>query len=326
MRRHVLVLAVTLAARAALAGEMPGMTGHTMSAPPLMSGLGPVHHVVGTRSKDAQRFFDQGLALCYGFNHDEAIRAFRHAAELDSTLAMAHWGSAFALGPNINMPMDSTHEVQAEQEMIRARALAGGATATDREYIDALSRRYGTPAGADRAARDSAYAGAMRALARRHPEDPDAGTLAADAMMNLMPWHYWTLDGRPQPGTEELVGLLEQVLKTHPDHTGANHMLIHAVEASPHPERASAAAERLKTLARSAGHLVHMPTHIGARLGDWVDCGERNDLAAQVDRRYIAAEKPEGMYPLMYYNHNLQFAAFAWTIAGAHSRALVDAK
>jgi tetratricopeptide (TPR) repeat protein len=326
-RVPMFVLTAALVASLASA-DMPGMPGHVMSSapPPLMSGLGPVHHTVTTRSPEAQKFFDQGLALCYGFNHDEAIRAFLHAADLDSSLMMAHWGVALALGPNINMPMDSTHEARAVDELARARGLVAGASALEREYLDALATRYGTPAGAARGARDTAYANAMRSLATRHPDDPDAGTLAAEAAMDLRPWHLWTADGRPEPGTEEIVAMLDQVLKGHPNHTGANHLMIHALEASPHPERAMTSANRLRTLAPGAGHLVHMPTHIDSRVGDWVTAGERNDLAAGVDRRYIADQKPDGVYPIMYFNHNLQFAAYAWTIAAAYAKAHPDAK
>jgi hypothetical protein len=334
MRPVIRVSMLTLPLAAALvvgwadADDMPGMSGHAMSAtpPPLMSGLGPVHHTVTTKSTEAQKFFDQGLALCYGFNHDEAIRAFQHAADLDPKLMMAHWGIALALGPNINLPMDSTHEVRAVDELGRAHALAAGASSSEREYLDALATRYGTPAGAARGARDTAYADAMKTLATRHPDDPDAGTLAAEAAMDLRPWHFWTADGKPEPGTQEIVAGLQRVLKQHPDHTGANHLLIHALEASPHPEQAMPAADRLRTLAPGAGHLVHMPTHIDSRVGDWVTTGERNDLAAGVDRRYIADQKPDGVYPIMYFNHNLQFAAYAWTMALAYGKAAVDAK
>ncbi|HUK63393.1 MAG TPA: hypothetical protein VLV15_08670, partial [Dongiaceae bacterium] len=328
MRLAALVLAAALVAGAGFADDMSGMPAHDMShtPPPLMSGLGPVHHAVTTRSAEAQKFFDQGLALCYGFNHDEAIRAFQHAADLDPTLMMAHWGVALALGPNINMPMDSTREARAVDELGRARALAAGASPFEREYLDALATRYGTPAGAARGARDTAYADAMRGLATRHPDDPDAGALAAEAAMDLRPWRFWTAGGHAEPGTEEIVAMLDRVLKTHPDHVGANHLLIHVLEASPHPERAMTAANRLRTLAPGAGHLVHMPTHIDARVGDWVTAGERNDLAAGVDRRYIADQKPDGVYPLMYFNHNLQFAAYAWTTAGAYAKARPDAR
>jgi len=328
MRRLLLVLVPLLAATVTLADDMPGMSAPSTSAtpPPLMGGLGGVHHPVTTRSAEAQGFFDQGLALCYAFNHDEAIRAFRHAAGLDPALAMAHWGVALALGPNINLPMDAGRESLAVDEIAKARAIATGASGAEREYIEALATRYATPAGAMRAERDTAYRDAMRALASRHPDDPDAGVLFAESAMDLRPWMYWSAQGKAAPGTDEIVTTLEGVLKRFPNHTGANHLMIHALEASPHPEQASAAAMRLRELAPAAGHLVHMPTHIGARLGDWIDAGERNDRAAAVDERYVAEQAPEGVYPVMYLNHNLQFAAYGWTTAGAYERAMVDAR
>ncbi len=328
MRRTIVVLAAIMAAHLALADDMPGMSATPGAAgpPPLMGGLGGVHHAVTIGSVEAQRFFDQGLALCYAFNHDEAVRAFRRAAELDPGLAMAHWGVAYALGPNINLPMDAGRESLAVTEIARARELSVGAGAAERDYIAALATRYALPAGAARAARDSAYCDAMRRLSKRYPTDDDAAVLFAESAMDLRPWQYWTPSGRPAPGTDEIVTTLEAVVKRSPGHTGGNHFLIHALEASPHPERASDAAMRLREAAPMAGHLVHMPTHIGARLGDWIDCGERNDRAAAVDERYVAEQAPQGVYPVMYLNHNLQFGAYGWATAGAYARALADAK
>ena len=327
MRGLLSTLLLAVCAARPLAADTMSHASHTAgampdSAAPRFDHLGPLHHVVSTRNAQAQRWFDQGLSLCWAFNHDEAVRSFEHAARLDPALAMAHWGIAFACGPNINLPMDADHETRALAEITTAKQLASHASASDRAYIDALATRYGAPAGAERAARDSAYTNALQALRRQFPNDADATVLWAESAMDLRPWQYWQPDGSPAPGTEAFVEALEGVLLRQPDHIGANHLLIHAVEASPHPERASAAAERLKTLSPDAGHLMHMPTHIEARLGDWVDSATRNEAAAAIDSAYITAHHIGGIYPLMYYNHNLHFAAFSWTVAGNYARAI----
>ena len=297
--------------------------GNARPAPRLSVGANP--HPVSTRVAEAQQYFDQGLALCYAFNHDEAIRSFRRAAELDPTLAMAHWGIALALGPNINLPMDSTNEPTALEAVRKAQSLASGASDKERAYIAALAKRYGEPAGADRAARDSAYALAMDAVRKQYPDDLDAATLCGEAMMDLRPWNYWQPDGSAYPGIDETMAILEGVTAKNPQHIGANHLLIHLYE-STKPERGLASADRLVGLAPDAGHLVHMPSHIYARLGRQLESAETNVQAAEVDRKYIEKEKVTGFYPLMYYNHNLHFAAYSFAAIGRYADAKPYAK
>ena len=294
--------------------------------PPLYPDLGTWTHKVTTSSPDAQRYFDQGLRLYYGFNDDEATRAFREAARRDPKCAMAWWGVAMAAGPNINMPMDDAHAAVALDAIGRASALAKGTSGADRAYIEALLTRYSARPDARRGALDSAYCNAMRALSKRFPADADAAALFAESILDLNPWNQWTHDGRPNPGTPEAVATLEAVLQQHPDHPGANHFYIHAVEASDHPERALAAAKRLETLVPGAGHLVHMPSHIYARTGQYRDALEQNRRAVAVDEKYIADQKPEGVYPLMYYNHNIQFIWFTAMMSGRSAEAVESAR
>jgi tetratricopeptide (TPR) repeat protein len=292
---------------------------------PLYNNLGRYHHAISSRVAKVQAYFDQGLRLAYGFNHDEAIRAFREAARRDPNCAICWWGVAYSYGPNINLPMDSAAGVSAYEALQRARALIGKASPAEQAYIRALAQRYGAKPTADRPKLDSAYARAMQALARQFPSDLDAVTLAAEAMMNLRPWDYWQKDGRPHPGTAELVADLERVLRANPDHPGACHFYIHAVEATQ-PQKAVACAERLAALMPGAGHLVHMPAHIYIRVGRWNDAIEANRHAVHTDQTYIAAEKPSGFYPLAYYPHNHHFLAFAATMAGQSALAIEHAR
>jgi hypothetical protein len=229
----------------------------------LIPNLGKHHHTVSTRNIEAQRFFNQGITLVYGFNHDEAVRSFKRAAELDPKLAMAHWGVALAIGPNYNLDVDLDREKAAFDAIEKARALASNASPKERAYIEALARRYSNDPKPDLKKLAMDYKNAMRELVRRFPNDLDAATLYADSMMVLKPWQLWSADGKPAEGTEEIIAVLESVLKRDPNHIGANHLYIHAVEASPRPERALASARRLKTLVPAAGHLVHMPAHRG---------------------------------------------------------------
>jgi tetratricopeptide (TPR) repeat protein len=291
---------------------------------PRFTGLGSVHHKVGTRSPEAQRMFDQGLRLCYAFNHDEAIRSFREAARLDSSCAMCWWGVALAYGPNINLPMSAEAEQHALDALKRAQSLAPQAPESDRAYIEALSKRYGTPAGEARAARDSAYADAMRALRTRYPRDPDVATLSAEALMDLRPWDLYTLDGAPQPGTPEIVATLESVLRYAPRHTGALHLYIHALEASSTPERAEGVADRLATLTPEAGHLIHMPSHIYLRVGRYRDAETINARAIEVDRTYIDRYDVQTVYRMMYYPHNIHMRWSA-LCSGGKSAAAAEA-
>ena len=290
-------------------------------APRLMPGLGDVHHPVSTTNRKAQQFFDQGLKLVYAFNHDEARRSFQHTAELDPKLAMAWWGVALTLGPNYNLPVDPEREKAGYEAVQRALALQENASDPERGYINALAARYSNDPHVDLHGLDVAYKEAMGKLAARYPDDLDAVTLYAESAMNLNPWRLWTSDGRPAEGTEEIVWVLESVLKRDPNHIGANHYYIHAVEASPNPERALPSAARLAELAPAAGHLVHMPAHIYARVGDHSASAHCNQLAVAADKKFLAATHEQGVYPLMYYSHNLHFLAYAATMNGNFTEA-----
>ena len=287
----------------------------------LIPGLGEVHHAVSTKNKEAQRFFDQGLALVYGFNHDEARRCFMRAAELDPKLAIAEWGVALTLGPNYNLPVDPERERAGYDAVQRAVALKENASEPERGYIDALVVRYSNDPNVDLHALDQNYADAMRKLSARYPDDLDAATLFAESLMNLNPWKLWSADGKAAQGTDEIVSILESVLKRDPNHLGANHYYIHAVEASTHPERALASAERLGKLAPSAGHLVHMPSHIYARVGDHVASAHCNAVAADADKKFLQQTNQQGVYRVMYYSHNLHFLAYASSMRGDFAQA-----
>jgi tetratricopeptide (TPR) repeat protein len=319
------VLACGFAFSAAAAAEPSSHRGHgapKATAAPRIEGLGPLHHPVSTRNLDAQSYFDQGLSLALGFNHDEAYRAFRQAAALDTNLAMAHWGMAYVLGPNINLPIDEERSNRAFRHIREATRRSKGAPENERAYIAAMAKRYAADPKADRGALDMAYKEAMGELVKRYPDDLDAAVLFAEAAMDLRPWAYWSRDGAPAPGTEEIVATLEWVLRRDPNHIGANHLYIHAVEASPRPERALGAARALEGLAPAAGHLVHMPTHIYGRLGQHEVSARLNEKAAGVDRDYIDKHEIDGVYPMMYYNHNLQFSAYSYAQAGNFKDAL----
>jgi len=273
---------------------------------PLFENLGTLHHPITTRSKEAQRYFDQGLRLVYAFNHEEAIRAFEEAARLDPSAAMAYWGIALALGPNINAGMDKTDERRAWEALQKARSYSAHVTPAEQAYLQAISMRYSLK-GSTRAALDKTYADAMRVLWKQFPEDPDAGALFAEALMDLQPWDLWTVNGKPKSGTAEIVSTLEAVLARVPNHPGACHYYIHAMEASPTPERAVACAERLPALMPGAGHLVHMPAHIHMRLGRYHEAAEQNAQAAEVDRHYLAGRASTGDKAEGYHQHNLHF-------------------
>ena len=293
---------------------------------PLYTDLGTWHHFIRTRSPRAQKYFDQGLRMVYAFNHDEAIAAFAEAERLDSTCAMAPWGIALAYGPNINLPMEPDKERAAYAAIERAKEKTSRARPLEKEYIAALAQRYSESGDGDRKKLDLAYANAMREVARRHPLDPDSQVLFAEAMMNLRPWDHWTQDGKPQPGTEEILLTLERVLRRYPNHPGANHYYIHTVEASPHPERALVAAGRLPGLMPGAGHLVHMPAHIYERTGRYAEGVAANERAIKVDEAYIAARNPQGVYPIMYYSHNIHFLWAGLCDVGKSAEALERAR
>lgn len=312
---------------AVLTVASPGFAQTHHDAPPakpaaLLSGIGSHHHPIATSSPEAQKFFDQGVTLLYGFNHEEAYRSFAKAAELDPKAAMPRWGTALALGANYNDPEPEAERLKkARAEVEKALALAASGPENERAYVEALSVRYTLDPSADRKALAVAYNEVMRQLSRAYPDDLDAATLYAESGMNLRPWKLWRPDGTPAEGTEEIVAVLESVLKRDPQHVGANHYYIHAVEASNHPERALPSASRLETLVPAAGHLVHMPAHIYSRTGDHLAAEKANAIAADVDRAYIRETGAQGMYPLMYYNHNVHFQSAAAAMAGRHAEA-----
>jgi tetratricopeptide (TPR) repeat protein len=291
----------------------------------LLDGLGRLNHPVSTLNIEAQKFFNQGLSMIYGFNHGEAVRSFRRAAEIDPNLAMAHWGVALALGPNINAGMDDDAHKHAYAAVKQAQRLAASASPREQAYIAAIATRYSADPKADVAPLQKAYAEAMCKVAQRYPDDLDALTLAAESLMNLYPWKLWTLDGKPSPVTEEVVGLLEGVLERDPDHMGANHYYIHAVEASPQPARALPSAQRLGRLAPKVGHLVHMPAHIYMRTGDYEAAAQANIDAAEADKRYLEAGGVQGIY-LSYYAHNLHFLSAAYSMQGRYAESLKAAE
>ena len=288
----------------------------------LYDNLGTLHHPISTASDPAQRYFDQGLRLVYAFNHEEAIRSFEEAAKQDPSAPMPYWGIALALGPNINAPMSKDDGRRAVEAIKQARVRLSTATAAERAYIEALAKRYLGSPRASRAALDKAYADAMRSVWKTFPDDADAGVLFAEAMMDLRPWDFWTAEGTPKPGTQEIVSTLEAVIERQPDHPGACHYYIHAVEASREPQRALACADRLPGLMPGAGHLVHMPAHIYARVGMYHQSSERNAEAAHADERYLAGAHLTGEYADGYYSHNLHFLWSSLMMEGRSAEAL----
>jgi tetratricopeptide (TPR) repeat protein len=288
-----------------------------------MSGLGTHQHRIATTSGEAQRLFNQGLTLVYGFNHGQAIRLFQRAAELDPRAPMPLWGIALAHGPNINdFEMDRERAKTADEFAKKALALTSPAHPRERAYVEALSKRYSSDPNADLKKLQVDYKDAMAAVAKAYPSDMDAQVLYAESLMDLRPWQLWSRDGRPADVTLEVVRVLESVLKRAPLHPGANHYYIHTMEGSPEPGKALAAAKRLETLVPAAGHLVHMPAHIYARTGRFVASANSNAAAAGVDERFMQRTGTRaGMYPLMYYNHNVHFESYAAAMAGQYARA-----
>jgi tetratricopeptide (TPR) repeat protein len=297
---------------------------------PLYDGLGSYSRKITTDSSKAQRYFDQGLGFLHGFNHRGAIRAFQQAAELDPECAMAHWGIALACGPHINAITVSPPEAElAWKELGLAQKNAGNASPVERALIDALAKRYATPQPEDRSGLDRAYADAMREVWKKYPNDPEVGALFAEAMLNLRPWDQWTPDGKPQPGTDEIIATLDAVLELNPNHPFANHLYIHAVEASPNPERAMAAADRLRNLQPGLAHNVHMPSHIDIRTGQWLKAVDTNVKAVEADRRHRKVFGRAKGFLNVYIAHNRAMLAYAAMMTGQrdlamkHIRALV---
>jgi tetratricopeptide (TPR) repeat protein len=315
-------ISVLLAALLCGSAVAQGHSAHGQSKPvTLMSGVGDLHHPVTTSNPEAQQFFDQGLRLIYAFNHDEAARSFQHAAELDSKLAMAYWGVAEAVGPNYNDSASDDRFMQAHAAIQKAVDLSANASPSEQAYIQAMALRFPADLKADRRQAAEAYRDAMREVVKKYPDDLDAATLFAEAGMGLHPWGLWHIDGTPEAGTEEIVATLESVIKRDPNHLGAIHYYIHAVEASSSPERALAGANKLASLAPAAGHIVHMPAHVYIRTGDYEAAVKTNEEAAAVDRAYIKASGSQGIYPMMYYSHNLHFIAMCSAMNGNYAEA-----
>jgi tetratricopeptide (TPR) repeat protein len=297
---------------------------HVLAAKePLYDGLGSYSRKITTNSAEAQRYFDQGLGFLHGFNHRAAIRAFQQAAEFDSKCAMGHWGVALACGPHINsMAVPPPAAELAWTELELAQKNVGNASPVERVLIDALAKRYANPQPEDRSGLDRAYTDAMREVWKKYPKDPDVGAFFAEAMMNLRPWDQWTPDGKPQPGTDEIIATLDAVLKLNPNHPLANHLYIHAVEASPNPERASAAADRLRNLQPGLAHNVHMPSHIDIRTGQWLKAVETNAKAVEADQWYRKIfGQPKGFLNV-YIAHNRHMLAYAAMMTGQRDLAM----
>ncbi|HYP14972.1 MAG TPA: hypothetical protein VEQ63_13680, partial [Bryobacteraceae bacterium] len=291
----------------------------------LWEGLGTHTHPIATKSQLAQKFFDQGLALIYGFNHDEAARLFARAAELDPKSPMPHWGIALALGPNYNLPPMPEREEKAWKAIERAVALAPGAPANEKAYVAALVKRYSKDPKEDRQKLAITYKEEMKRVMQQYPDDLVASTLYAESLMILRPWALWSAEGVPAEGTLEVVDVLEGVLRRDPEHPGANHYYIHAVEASKNPEKALPSAMRLGAIMPGAGHMVHMPSHIFIRTGEHEMSAQVNETASEVDRKYLERSGVRGMY-LMYYAHNMHFVSYARMMQGRFQPALDWAK
>ncbi len=293
---------------------------------PLLDGMGEHHRPVGTRSESAQRYFDQGLVLAWGFNHAEAARSFREASRLDPECAMCFWGEALVLGPNINAAMEDGDVPAAWSASRRALELSAGASPVERALIEALAERYAPEPVEDRRPLDEAYAAAMRDVEARFPHDADVVTLLAEALMDLHPWDFWTREGEAQPWTPEVLETLESAIALDSDHPGAHHLYIHAVEASPEPGRAEASADMLRDLVPGAGHLVHMPAHIYQRVGRYADASSANERAIAADDAYATQCHAQGLYPLAYMPHNYHFLWASSTMEGRGKVALESAR
>ena len=289
-------------------------------------GFGGYGRKITTSNADAQRWFDQGLQLLYGFNHDEAVRSFQRASILDPGCAMAHWGESYALGLHINnAQMGEAQSVAAFRAATLARNALDDETRVEHALVEAIAARYAMPVPEDRQSLDAAFAGAMGDAYRAHPEDGDVGALFAESLMNLQPWDLWTADGNPKGRTPEILDVLESTLLAHPNHPGANHFYIHAIEASPWPERGLPAAERLRNLVPGAGHLVHMPSHIFVRTGRYADAVASNEAAIAADEAYFAMAPKPDFYSL-YFLHNVHFLSYSAMMEGRKELAMEAAR
>ncbi|REJ85667.1 MAG: hypothetical protein DWQ34_28405 [Planctomycetota bacterium] len=288
---------------------------------PLLDGMGRHKHPVSTDNELAQRYFNQGMILAFGFNHAEAARSFRAAQQLDPDCAMAYWGEAWVLGPNINAPMDPANVEPAWEAVQKGLDRLESATPREGDYLRALARRYSPEPVDDRSELDRAFADAMQDVAEKYPEDYDAQIVYVESIMDTMPWKYWNTDGTPKAETKEALAVLERVLTRYPDHPQACHLYIHAVE-EYHPEWATACADRLDGLCPGAGHLVHMPSHIYIRVGRYGDAVDINEMAVEADDEYAAQCHAQGLYPVAYMPHNHHFIWFAATMQGRSARAM----
>jgi tetratricopeptide (TPR) repeat protein len=293
---------------------------------PLLTGLDGIHYSITTNDEEAQRYFDQGLMLAYGFNHAEAARSFYEATRLDSTCALCFWGYSYVLGPNYNAGMEDDNYSRAYQAIMKAKQRASQATSKERALIDALAKRYPAQPVAHRKPYDEAYSRAMKQVSQQFPDDADIGALYAESLMDLHPWDLWKKDGKPQPWTAGIVATLENMLKKSPRHLGLHHFYIHAVEASPEPERGMASARFLEMKVSGAGHLEHMPSHIYIRTGNYHAGTIANQRAVKADRNYLDARHAQGAYPLSYYPHNIHFIAATATLEGNRKVAMEAAQ
>ncbi len=294
---------------------------------PLLANLGNLHSPVTTKSREAQRYFDQGLTLVYGFNHAEAVRSFREAARLDPNCAMAYWGQALALAPNINDPaIGPDREKQGYDAMQEALRRKARSSARERALVDALAQRFAAEAPQDRAPLNLAYAKAMTGVYKEFARDPDVAALYADAVMNTRPWDYWTKDSQPRPGIAEVRTALERAIRACPNHAGARHLYIHLMEASDEVDLAVPSADLLGGLVPAAGHLVHMPAHIYIRVGRYADAANANVKAIAADEDYITQCRAQGIYPAAYYPHNIHFLNAALMMDGRRTKAIDSAR
>jgi tetratricopeptide (TPR) repeat protein len=299
---------------------------------PLFKGMGSYHRTITTSSAGAQRYFNQGMVLSFGFNHAESIRSFRAAQWLDPNCAMCFWGEALATGPNINIRSDGQVVMQPQERLdahaaiTKAMALREYASPAERKLIEAQAARYNGDVDSDRGPLDQAYADAMADYMAAYPEDDDAGAIYAESLMNLMPWDYWSDSGAPKDDTRKVIAMLEQIIERSPDHPLALHLYIHAVEASENPGVAEDEADRLLDLVPGSGHLVHMPSHIYWRIGRYADAADANIKAAAVDEAYIAQCNAQGFYPALYYPHNIHFLWAATSMGGQSAMAIDSAR
>ena len=327
-RRRLALQCVTLAGLAAAALALGGAPAPGPAPEPLLpkSQRGGIHCAVTTHSRQAQDYFDPGLMFCYGFDHEEAIRAFQAALRADSTCAMAYWGIAWASGPNINIPfMDDNQSQLAAANVARAATYAAGAKPVEAALVAALTTRYAWPAPADRRPLDVAFANAMRQVYEQFPADPTVAAVFAEALMDLRPWDLWSATGQPRPETPEIVAVLKKLRAAHPDHAGAMHLYIHTMEASPAPERALAAANALRGRVPGSGHLIHMPSHIDIRLGRYKEAIAANLRGIGIDRERVRRAGP-GVPYAVYRAHNFHFIAYAAMFDGQHALAMQAAR